>query len=82
MGHGVNHPPRTSAEIKERVELCIYSLSGSSWPVLGRTSPFTFYVHVIATADFDRLAFSQPDLIAPFLGGGGLLRYRMHVTKT
>ena len=41
-GRGVNHPHQSSAEVKERVELYIYSLSGSSWPVLGRTSHFTF----------------------------------------
>jgi hypothetical protein len=34
-GRGINHPPPTSAEVKERVEL--YSPSGSSWPVLGQT---------------------------------------------
>ena len=41
-GCGVNHPPppQSSAEVKERVELCLYSLSGPSWPVLGRTSLF------------------------------------------
>ena len=40
-GHGVNHPPPSSAEVKERVELYLYSLSGLSWPVLGRTLRFT-----------------------------------------
>ena len=33
-GRGVNHPPPSSAEVKERVELYLYSPSGSSWPVL------------------------------------------------
>jgi hypothetical protein len=32
---GVDHPPPSSAEVKERVELYIYSPSGPSWPVLG-----------------------------------------------
>jgi hypothetical protein len=36
---GVNHPPPSSAEVKERVDLYIYSLSAPSWPVLGRTLP-------------------------------------------
>ena len=36
-GRGVNHPPLSSAEVKERVELYRYSHSGPSWPVLGRT---------------------------------------------
>jgi hypothetical protein len=26
LGHGVDHPPPSSAEVKERVELYIYSL--------------------------------------------------------
>jgi hypothetical protein len=33
-GHGVEHPPQSSAEVKERVEL-YFSPFGPSWPVLG-----------------------------------------------
>ena len=29
---GVDHPPPTSAAVKERVGLYLYSLSGTSWP--------------------------------------------------
>jgi hypothetical protein len=39
-GRGVDHPPSSSAEVKERVQLYLYSPSGPSWPVLGRTLPF------------------------------------------
>ena len=38
LGHGVNHHhhhPQSSADVKERVELYLFSPSGSSWPVLG-----------------------------------------------
>jgi len=38
-GRGVDHPPPSSAEVKEGVELYLYSPSGPSWPVLGRTLP-------------------------------------------
>jgi hypothetical protein len=43
-GPGVDHPPPSSAWVKERVELYLYSPSGPSWPVIGRTLslPFTF----------------------------------------
>ena len=41
-GRGVEHPPSTSAEVKERVELYLYSLSGRSWPVLGSAIPLPF----------------------------------------
>jgi hypothetical protein len=41
-GRGVDHPPPSSAEVKERVELYLYSLSGPSWPVLGRTLPLPY----------------------------------------
>jgi len=34
LGRGVDHPPPYSAEVKERVELYIYSTSGPLWPVL------------------------------------------------
>jgi len=33
-GRGVDHPPPYSAEVKERVELYLYSSSGPSWYVL------------------------------------------------
>ena len=32
---GVDHPSPSRADVKERVELCLYSSSGPSWPVLG-----------------------------------------------
>jgi hypothetical protein len=38
-GRGVDHTPSSSARVKERVELYLYSTSGPSWPVLGRTLP-------------------------------------------
>jgi hypothetical protein len=34
-GRGVDHPPPSSAKVKERVELYLYSTSGPSWPVIG-----------------------------------------------
>jgi hypothetical protein len=43
-GRGVDHPPPSSAEVKERVELYLYSPSGSSWPVLGWTLPLPLLV--------------------------------------
>ena len=33
-GRGVNNQSLSSSEVKERVELYLYSPSGSSWPVL------------------------------------------------
>jgi hypothetical protein len=32
---GIDHPPTSSTEVKERVEVYLYSLSGPSWPVVG-----------------------------------------------
>ena len=34
-GHGVEHPPPSSAKVKKRVELYIYSISGPSRPLVG-----------------------------------------------
>jgi hypothetical protein len=45
-GRGVDHPPSSTARVKERVELYIYSPSGPSWPVLGRTLPLPIYVEL------------------------------------
>jgi hypothetical protein len=39
-GHGANHPPSSSAEVKTRVEL--YIISGPLWPLLRLTLPFFF----------------------------------------
>jgi hypothetical protein len=41
-GRSVDHPPPSSAEVKERVELYLNSTSGLSWPVLGLTWPLPF----------------------------------------
>jgi hypothetical protein len=38
-GSAVDHPPLPNAEVKERVELYLYSLSGLSWPVRGWPLP-------------------------------------------
>ena len=35
-GLGVNHPPPSSTDVKERVEFYLYSPSGPSWPVTER----------------------------------------------
>jgi hypothetical protein len=38
-GRGVDHPTLSSAEIKQRVQLYLYSPSGNSWSVLGWPLP-------------------------------------------
>jgi hypothetical protein len=42
-GRGVNHPPLSSAEVKERVELYLCFASGPLWSVLG----YTFFTSVV-----------------------------------
>ena len=37
-GRGINHPRPSNAEVKERVQVYLYSTSGPSWPYLGWTS--------------------------------------------
>jgi hypothetical protein len=46
-GCGVDHPPSSSARVKERVELYLYFPSGPSWPVLGRTLPLPCVLHAV-----------------------------------
>jgi len=41
-GRGVDHPPSSSADVEERVELYLYSPSGPPWPVLGWTLPYLY----------------------------------------
>jgi hypothetical protein len=40
-GRGADHPPPSMCRGHERVELYLYSPSGPSWPIIGRTLPFT-----------------------------------------
>jgi len=42
-GRGVDHRPPSSADVKERVELYLYTTSGPSWPVLGWPLPLPFF---------------------------------------
>jgi hypothetical protein len=42
-GRDVDHPPSFSAELKERLELYLYSPSGPSWSVLGWSLPLILY---------------------------------------
>ena len=42
-GRGADHPPRSKCWGHERVGLYLYSPSGPSWPVIGRT--FTVYLY-------------------------------------
>jgi hypothetical protein len=42
-GRGVDHPPPSSAVVKERVELYLYSLTGLSWPVIRWSLPLMLY---------------------------------------
>jgi hypothetical protein len=41
-GRDVDHPPPSSAEVKERVQLYLYSPSGPSWPVIRWTFTFVY----------------------------------------
>jgi hypothetical protein len=41
---GVNHPPPSSAEVKGRIQLYLYSPSGPSWHVVGRTLPLAVLI--------------------------------------
>jgi hypothetical protein len=47
-GRGVDHPLPSSAEVKERVELYLYS-SGPSWPVLGWALPLLLLRYYMLT---------------------------------
>ena len=44
-GRGVDHPPPSIAEVKERVELYLYSTSGPSWLVIGWTLEQARFLH-------------------------------------
>ena len=43
-GRGVEHPPPSSTEVKERAELYLYTPSGASWSALGRTLLYCAFI--------------------------------------
>jgi hypothetical protein len=45
-GPGFENPPTHSVEVKERVEIYLYSTFGSSWPVIWVNFNFIFYFNV------------------------------------
>jgi hypothetical protein len=47
-GSGVDHPPPSSAEVKERVELYLCSPSGPSWSVIRRPLTLRWKIHASA----------------------------------
>ena len=53
-GRGAYHPPSTSAEVRGRVELYLFSSCGPSWPVVGWTLPFTFTRRLVIVTEVSR----------------------------
>jgi hypothetical protein len=47
---GLSHPPSSSAEVKERVELYLYSPCGPSWPVVGWTLHLPIFLSHLCNA--------------------------------
>jgi hypothetical protein len=50
-GSGIDRRPQSSAEVKERIVLYLYTPSGTSWPVLGGILPLVlrFYTRRCST---------------------------------
>jgi hypothetical protein len=67
-GRGVNHPPTSSAEVKERVEPYLYSPSGASWPVLVLLllTRIMHSVSCIVSQSMAALSHRQPASTGPF----------------
>jgi len=69
-GRGVDHPPTSSVDVKERVKLYVYSPSGSKWPLLGWTLPFLFLSKGQADESWET---SNKVMLYRISGGGGRL---------
>jgi len=68
-GHGVDHPPLSSAEVKERVQLYLYSPFGTSWYVIGMTFIILLHLqHLMA----GRIGNRAEGIICGFISGTSL----------
>jgi hypothetical protein len=47
LGFGIDHPPLSRPEGKERVELFLYSPLGTLWLELGQILPLPFYHYFV-----------------------------------
>jgi len=56
---GLDHPPPSSAEVKERVNLCFYSPSEPSWPILGWTLPLPYQLVKFSLTRRIRISFRK-----------------------
>jgi hypothetical protein len=56
---GVDHPPKSSSEVNERVELYLYYHSGSSWPVIGSYLPLIYLPNGLTLQQTDVLCNRQ-----------------------
>jgi hypothetical protein len=76
-GRGVDHPPPSSTEVKETVELYLYSPSGPSWPVLGWPLPLPTIQHI--TVKWSVYTCRNRELICET--GEERLRLKTHVCR-
>jgi hypothetical protein len=59
--HGVDHSTPSKADVKERVELYVYSPSGPSWSVLGRALPLRLrFISIILGSPCAQLLADSP----------------------
>jgi hypothetical protein len=71
-GRVVDHPPPSITEVKDRVELYLYSPSGPSWPVLGRPLPLPlpFWTNLETNVLLFRTKLKQPRGGVAYTAGG------------
>ena len=59
-GRGADHPSPPKRRGHERVELYLYSPSGPSWPVIGRTVPLPFFTCCVSAQRISLLTTGVP----------------------
>ena len=66
---GVDHQPLSSVEVKERVELHIYSPSGPTWPIQELTLPYDYNLRVTGLLQYFYAPRFCTVLVRPLLYG-------------
>ena len=79
-GRGIDHPPPSNTEVKERVQLYLYSPSGPSWPIIGWPLPLLLLL-LLSSSSSSVITFMQGFMLHDAFSYIQYTDQQMHITK-